>query len=67
MNHYTRQGQGQALDNADIPRYNSNHNEHTIFYAYQIHKMWRSKSPHFQDQKASLYMGGIAPHCSIYS
>jgi hypothetical protein len=26
------------LDNAAIPRYNSNHHEHTIFCAYQIIK-----------------------------
>ncbi len=33
------------LDNASIPRYNSNHHEHTIFYGYQLTKTWQPTSP----------------------
>ena len=55
------------LDNAGIPRYNSNHHEHTILCASQIPKTWQPKSPRSQDQKASPYMGGVAAHCPIYS
>ena len=55
------------LDNAGIPRYNSNHHEHTILHASQIPKTWPPKSPLPQDQEGSPYMGGIAAHCPIYS
>ena len=56
-----------ALDNAGIPRYNSNHHEHTVFCAHQIPKTWQPKSPLSQDQKSSPYMGGITAHCPIHS
>jgi len=55
------------LDNAGIPRYNSNHHEHTILHAFQIFKTWQPKRPLSQDQEDSPYMGGIAAHRPIYS